>query len=113
MQINLDNVIFSGEKLAEDAVKRYINIEQSSCPKLTAEKCAEIISKYSKENILNTEHSYEILNMFITGCFLSYHEQLRNVLLSQSVDIGELDITAPGSYRMNLMKKVHEADDNE
>lgn len=113
MQINLDDIIFFGEQLAEDTAKRYIKIEQSSCSKLTSEKCAELISKYSEENILNTEHSFEILKMFISGCVSSYHEQLRKVLLSQSVDIGELDITAPGSYRMNLMNKTHEADDND
>lgn len=109
MQINIDDVTFIGEKMVQETVQEYIKKEIDACSNFPVEKYKEIKNKYSKSNILNTEYGLEIIERFVEGCIISYHEQLRNVLLEQSVDIGDLDLTAPSKLRKNYINKVHES----
>lgn len=108
MQINMDDVRFSGEMLAREVINKLGNEEINSNLHITEEVIINSRKKYSWENILKTEHGIKIVEMLIAGSIQDYHEQLREKLLEQSIDIGEIDFTSPGVLRSSLAQNSDE-----
>ncbi|MGN1137118.1 MAG: hypothetical protein ACI4SF_12980 [Oscillospiraceae bacterium] len=108
MQINIDDVTFIGKKMMQETAQKYMKREQDSCSEFPIEKYIELKNKYAKSNVLNTEYGLELVEIFVEGCIISYHEQLRKVLLEQSIDIGDLDLTVPGELHKHYINKDRE-----
>lgn len=104
MQINLDDVMFSGEWLARNTINLLGNDEIKSHSPISEKVISDARKKYSWENILKSEHGITIVRTLIRGCITEYHEQLREKLLEMSIDIGEMDIDTDGVLRGAVTK---------
>lgn len=110
MQINLDDIMFSGEWLAHDLVQLLLNKEVKSHSPISGKAITDAYEKYSWENILKSEHGIKIVQAFIRGCITEYHDQLREKLLEMSIDIGEMDINTNGTLRAAVTKSEDESE---
>lgn len=113
MQINLDDVMFSGEWLARDIANLLANKEVKSHSQITGKVISDADKKYSWENILKSEHGITIVQAFIRGCITEYHDQLREKLLEMSIDIGEMDIDTNGVLRAAVVKDEDESESDD
>lgn len=103
MQINMDDISFVGEKLAKDLMSELATNEIKANKKFNQEAIINTRKKFSWDNILNTEYGIDVVQQIITGCIYEYHEQLREKLLEQSIDIGEIDINSIGKHRSKTL----------
>lgn len=84
MKINIMDIItsaqmFSNAQLTEDLKKRN---------KYTLADVSAV-----KHNVFNTEYANDAATYLAVGAIISYHEQLREVLLQEmNIDIGEITI---------------------
>ncbi len=106
MQINLDDIMFSGEWFARDLINFLGNKEIKSNSKISGKVITNARDKYSWEKILMSEHGIDIVMAFIRGSITEYHDQLRKKLLEMSIDIGEMDIDTAGTLRAAVMKSA-------
>lgn len=104
MQINLDDIMFSGERYAIALAKSLANSEIKSHAHITEKIINDMSKKYSWENILKSEYGKAIVLELVAGCLIEYHEQLRKKLQEMSIDIGEIDIDSVGILRLAATK---------
>lgn len=109
MQINLDDIMFAGERYALSFLKNIANFEIESHTHITEKIINDMSKKYSWDNILKSEYGKAIVLELIAGCIIEYHEQLREKLQEMSIDIGEIDMDSDGILRLAALKD--EADD--
>ncbi|MBQ6945576.1 MAG: hypothetical protein IJN43_14835 [Ruminococcus sp.] len=111
MQINLDDVLFSGKLSTQMLMESLAKNELSSDTPVNINDINAIKEKYSKKNIMNSEHSFEFLCSFVSGCIEEYHDQLRKILLEKSIDIGELDIDSTGDFHLKWILSHSDTDE--
>ena len=115
MQLNLDDIMFSGEWSAHDLINYLGNKEIKSHSPISEKVISDASKKYSWENILKSEYGIRIIQAFIRGCISEYHDQLREKLLEMGIDIGEMDIDTAGTLRTAVKKDENgsESDDDD
>lgn len=99
MQINLDDIMFAGERYALSLLKNIANVEIKSHTHITEKILNDISKKCSLDNILKSEYGKIVVLELIAGCIIEYHEQLREKLQEMSIDIGEIDVDSDGVLR--------------
>lgn len=111
MSIILDDIKFIGKLSATTTAKELIKKETNSLNHPVISDIKKIKSKFSEENILNSEYSFEIVTQLILGCIKEYHEQLRKTLLEKSIDIGDIDEATISHLSSLWIEQHHDSDD--
>ena len=86
MQINLDDAII----YACEAVQQKVNTDTE----LRDYYENTNLSKITFADLLQSKFALDVISTFVSGAMYNYHNQLRQTLLSQGVEINEMDITA-------------------
>lgn len=81
MKISSRDIRFTGRQLVATAIKKtdkFIPFEE--------------VESINFNNMLNDKCFNLAITAYISGCIESYHDQLRNKLLENGIDIGEIDL---------------------
>lgn len=101
MEIKLDDIIVAGLYSAELAATHAVKSDEP----INADKIQSIKRSY----VLRSKYAIDVVSSMIAGSIQSYHYQLRNKLLENGIDIGELDLESHDSR--NPVLKDRESDD--
>lgn len=113
-QINLHDVLFSGENLAHGLMEIMLNKDYQKLKtegRFSAPEITDIMKKHSWENVLKSDYGFQVLMYFVHGCIWEYHEQLREILLEYSIDIGEIDLETPSRLKEEILKRQCDEDE--
>lgn len=81
MKISSKDIRFTGRQLVATVLKKtdkFIPFEE--------------VESIDFNEILNDKCFNQAITAYISGCIESYHNQLRNKLLENGIDIGEIDV---------------------
>lgn len=113
-QININDVLFSGENLARGLIKTMLNKDYQELKakgSFGESEITDIVEKHSWENALKSDYGFKVLMYFVHGCIWEYHEQLREILLEYSIDIGEIDLETPSRLKEEILKRQCDEDE--
>lgn len=97
MKINMDDILFQSEVCLNNLSNQYLNSDAEDLKSkndFSEKNVKKLFKKYSIENVLNSEHSALLIQGMIIAAISEYHEQLREKLLENGIDIGEMDETS-------------------
>lgn len=112
-QIKINDVLFSGESLAGGLMETMLNEDFRKLKakgKFSEAEISELSEKHSWEKVLTSDYGFEMVMFFVRGCIQEYHDQLREKLLEQSIDIGAIDLDTPNELKemYELLRKAGE-----
>ena len=105
MSINYEDISFAGEQYIKEFARQLINKEGKELKDnndFSERTLSKLFEKYSYDKIFKSEYETFLIHGLILRCISEYHDQLRNKLLENGIDIGEIDTESQPLRRKHL-----------
>lgn len=112
MSINYEDISFVGEQYIKEFARQLINKKEKELKDnndFSERTLSKLFEKYSYDKIFKSEYETFLIHGLILSCISEYHDQIRNKLLENGIDIGEIDMEAQ-PLRIKLLKNINGED---